>query len=1115
MTPFRLIGTSLRFYWKTHLGTVLGSAVGAMVLIGALLVGDSVKATLRSLSELRIGQARFVLSARDRFIGSELGDRIASGMGANTAPVLLLEGMISTLDEKARVNRVQILGVDERFWRLSPNGDPRFFRSEDMMFGNRHLASLLDLPAGETLVVRMEKPGYLSKDAPLSGERDAVVAIRAVMQGIVEDEDYGRFSTRGSQRPPLSVYLPLVRLQQRLGLEGRVNHILASHPDQTLDAEQFRQAIQAFWQLDDIGLKIAEVDHQRAWELRSDRVFLEDEIAEPFHGRPPRRSAGDTHTELKSRPQGVLTYFVDEIRHGASAAPYAIVTAAGPDPDGLLPLGLGDDEIVINQWLQDDLRVGIGDSLKVSYRVAGKDQRLVGRSEDFVVREIMPMDNPRLLSDWMPEFPGISGAQSCRQWETGLPIDLGRIRPKDEEYWEDYRGTPKAFITLRKGQEMWSNRWGGLTGIRFKKADYKSEEIVQSMREHLSPFSMGLHLIELEENARAASRTPVDFGQLFAGFSFFLILAAAVLTGLLFVFTVEQRSAEIGLYRAQGFSISQVRNIVIVEGSLLAATGCLIGALAAVGYTEVVLRALSSVWRGGFGAVSFSFHATPAKLIGGILMSFLIALTAMGFTIRRQLRFSVRELLSDITASKNLVVRRAHSFRGAAFLSTLACLVGAVGLITYAGRFSSTPDATLFFLAGALLLATGIGLFHYWMARNRAASQRLDLLTLGKRNATRRSGRSLASAGILASGIFIVIATTVFHKDAPENAIDRKSGTGGFSLIAESSVPVYGDLNSVEGRQAYGLREDLFASTSVVPMRLLEGDDASCLNLNQPLQPQLLGARPQDLATRRAFRFSQGLGDRFMEEGWTVLDVRLSDDSIPAVADEATVRWSLKKSVGDTLTYTNEKGEPIEIRIVATIRGSILQGNVIVSEENLTRNFPSIGGHRLFLVDVPKTESIGVASHLSEMFSDHGMEILPAWKRLAEFQTVENTYLSIFQVLGGFGLVLGSLGLGVVLVRNLLERKGEFALLRAIGYDRASLNFLILSEYGWLILWGVAIGIAAAIVAVWPYFTEVGLFPIRNVLALLAALGLASLLCAWLAVRFGLKSGEIGFLQSE
>ena len=1115
MTPFRLICASLRFYWKTHLGAVAGSAIGAMVIVGALLVGDSVKATLLSLSELRIGRAQFALSAQDRFIGSKLADRMASGIGARAAPLLLLEGSIATTDESARVNRVQILGVDERFWQLSPSGQPRPLSREDGLFVNRPLAALLDRSKGETVLVRLEKPGLLSKDAPLSAQRNSIVAIRATMEGIIEDEDFGRFSTGANQRPPFNVYLPLTLLQSRLGVEGKINHILASRSEEALNADEFRRAIQASWKIEDLGLRIVEVDRQRAWALRSDRLFLDAEFVEPFQDNAPPSSTDNDRPEARPAPQGVLTYFVDEIRYGESAAPYAIVTAVAPRPHGILPFDLGDEEIVINQWLQDDLRISIGDSLEVSYRVVGNDQRLVRRSEIFILRGVIPMNDPRLLPGWMPDFPGISGAQSCRQWETGLPIDLGLIRPQDEEYWENYRGTPKAFITLRKGQEMWSNRWGELTGIRFNKANYDREQIARSIREHFNPFSMGLHLIALEENAQAASRSPVDFGQLFAGFSFFLILAAAALTGLLFVFTVEQRSAELGLYRAEGFTISQVRSIFIVEGSLLAAAGCLLGALAAVGYTEIVLMALSSVWRGAVGAVSFSFQATPIKLVGGFLLSFLVALTAMVFTIRRRLHLPMRELLSDTPASNNQIVQRVPSSRDPAFVSTLVCLVGAVGLITYAGKFSSTAAAILFFVAGALLLAAGIGLFHYWMARNRAASQRLDLVGMGMRNVTRRSGRSLASAGILASGIFIVIATTAFRKDVPEDTIERKSGTGGFALIAESSVPVYEDLNSAEGRQAYGLREDLLGSTSVVPMRLLEGDDASCLNLNQPLQPQLLGARPHDLAARRAFRFSKGLGDRFKEEGWAVLQDSLPDGSIPAVADDATVQWSLKKSIGDTLTYTNEKGEPIEVRIVATIGGSILQGNLIVSEGNLTRNFPSIGGYRIFLIDVPKTETAAVAGHLSERFSDHGMEIVPAWKRLAEFQTVENTYLSIFQVLGGFGLVLGSLGLGIVLVRNLLERKEEFALLRAIGYDRASLRFLIFSEYGWLILWGLSIGIAAAGVAVWPYLTDAGSFPIRNVLVLLAALGLTSLLCAWMAAHFGLKSSEVGLLQNE
>jgi ABC-type lipoprotein release transport system permease subunit len=58
---------------------------------------------------------------------------------------------------------------------------------------------------------------------------------------------------------------------------------------------------------------------------------------------------------------------------------------------------------------------------------------------------------------------------------------------------------------------------------------------------------------------------------------------------------------------------------------------------------------------------------------------------------------------------------------------------------------------------------------------------------------------------------------------------------------------------------------------------------------------------------------------------------------------------------------------------------------------------------------------------------------VPTEERLANFHRVENTYLSTFQMLGGLGLILGTLGMAAVLLRNVLERRRELALLRAVG----------------------------------------------------------------------------------
>ena len=99
MTPLRLILQSIRFYWRSHLGTVAGTAVGSMVLVGSFLVGDSVRETLRNIALLRVGSSEWVLSSGDRYfreaLATELADRVANSI---FAPALLDEGSVHIPD---------------------------------------------------------------------------------------------------------------------------------------------------------------------------------------------------------------------------------------------------------------------------------------------------------------------------------------------------------------------------------------------------------------------------------------------------------------------------------------------------------------------------------------------------------------------------------------------------------------------------------------------------------------------------------------------------------------------------------------------------------------------------------------------------------------------------------------------------------------------------------------------------------------------------------------------------------------------------------------------------------------------------------------------------------
>jgi len=561
-------------------------------------------------------------------------------------------------------------------------------------------------------------------------------------------------------------------------------------------------------------------------------------------------------------------------------------------------------------------------------------------------------------------------------------------------------------------------------------------------------------------------------------------VAALLLTAMLFVFNLEQRRSEVGLLRALGFAPRTVGRLALAEGGALALLGTLVGVAAGAAYTKLTLLGLQTVWRGAVGTMSFQYHAEPGTLVIGAASSLATALGAMWWAQRGQMRSAPVELFGEQKrTSRRLIPTIA-----------IVSLLGAVALLTM-------RNAGAFFGAGACLLVAGVG-FGDWLLRwletvgrlcesaseaDKTPTRRVGLQQFGLRNAARRRGRSLMTVAVLASGVFLLVAVNAFHQDPKQNA----PGTGGFAWYAETTSPVYEGL------------------PGTLPMRVREGDDASCLNLNRAQQPRLLGVKPAELAKRGAFRFvgqasslpaHDGRTTKMVVPQWELLDQH--GDAVPAIGDEATVKWALGKKLGDTLPYTDERGRTFQLQIVGVLANSILQGSLVVSERNFIEKFPSASGYRVFLMD-------SMPEGLARTLEDKGFEAVPASRRLAEFSAVENAYLGIFQALGGLGLLLGSVGLAIVVLRNVMERRGELALLQAVGFERRKLRWLVLSEHWLLVLLGVGLGTGAALVAVWPQRAH-GV-PVLT-LALLVAGGL---FWSWLAAAVALRGPLLPALRNE
>jgi len=1083
-----LIAT-LRCHARSHLGALLGVYVATAVLVGALAIGDCVRGSLTEIAMARLGKTEFAVAPGDRFFRAALADDLRDGVSNGlTAAVLELPGIAATPDGSARANNVQILGVDSNFWRLASQA-AAFSLQDSVLLGDT-LARQLHVAPGDAILLRAPKPSLLSSEAPLSPREDVASAFRLTVGGVVSDKQLGRFGLQAGAAPPLNAFVPIGFLQGQTELSNKANLLLAGPVAPGVD---LTNAIRQRWQLADAGLSLLDVSNN-AVELRSDRVFLDPEVV----------AAAAT-----SNSEPILTYFVNELRDGSRAAPYSMVAAAGPpwtSPD------LRDDEIEISQWLADDLSAKPGDNLSLRYFVLSASHNLTEETRGFRIGAVVPMQPPWADRTLMPDFPGISKAEKTENWDAGFRIDMAKIRAKDEQYWKEFRGTPKAFVTLAAGQQMWSNRFGGLTAIRFPRAGKSVrgdlETAGRDVLSGLSPSTFGLTPRPVRALALAASSQAEDLGQYFLTFSFFIIAAALILLAMLFQFGLEQRAGEIGVLLALGWRPRHVRRLLLFEGLAISILGSLLGIPAGLLYTKAILYGLAHYWGAAVNHTELAFHVTAQTIATGASSGVIVSVVVIWFALRSQTKRPARELLDR----GNELEAPPKSRRYVLWVSVVAAISG-LSWLGSAVAHAHSADAEAFFGSATLLLIAGISAIAAYFRRLDSRithhASPLTFSSLSLRNALRRRKRSLSTIALLACGCFLIVAVAANKLDATQNSFARDSGTGGFAFIGESALPIVQDLNTPAGREFFNLDSEALSKVSFVPFRVHEGDDASCLNLNHAQTPRLLGVDPKSLFERHAFAFAEAPPD-----GW--LSLTNSGEAVPGIADDASIKYSLHKSIGDTLDYVDERGRPFKVRLVGSLANSVLQGNVMIADAAFLRAYPGDSGARVFLVDSPSNSMPAVSAALTRGLQDRGMQLTETAARLNAYNAVQNAYLDTFQALGALGLLLGSAGVGVVVLRNVLERRAELATLAATGFRRRALGGLILGEHAFLEFLGVSLGIGAALLAVLPALLsprgQIAYVPLGAALAAVLGVGFLS---TYVATRLALRGPLLDALRNE
>jgi ABC-type lipoprotein release transport system permease subunit len=646
--------------------------------------------------------------------------------------------------------------------------------------------------------------------------------------------------------------------------------------------------------------------------------------------------------------------------------------------------------------------------------------------------------------------------------------------------------------------------------------DAARAEYERQLRAAIDPLATAFAVRDVRAEGVGASRGATDFGAYFVYFSFFLVVSALLLAALFFKLGVEQRVREVGLLRAVGFGPAAVRRMFIAEGLVLALAGVAVGLPAAVGYAALLMWALGSWWVDAVGTDALALHVTATSLAAGALGGLLAAVACVWWTLGALARISERSLLAgELDRSQ----RPIHQSESSLVLGAAALIVVAVVLLSLAAA-GTLPAAGAFFGAGASLLVAALCAYRVLFGRSprRAiAGTGIGAVTrLGLRNASYRPGRSVLAMAVVAAATFILIAVDAFRRDDQSVRTDRQSGTGGYALLVETLLPIVHDPNTDEGRDALGLF-DLDADVTLEPLRLLPGDDASCLNLYAPRNPRIVAPREAFLeAGRFAFQDSLASTDAERANPWLLLRRQEQDGAIPVIADANSMTYVLHRRLGDDIVVPH-RGGGLRLRLVAALRDSIFQGELVMAESNFTRLFPEQEGYRVLLVDAPAARGAALEAELEGALVDFGGDAIGTAARLAQFHRVENTYLSTFQTLGGLGLLLGTVGLAAVLLRNVLERRRELALLGAVGYRPAHFLVMVVAENALLLGGGVLAGTACALIAIAPAALERGgRLPLNSgMVLLLFAVMATGFVSSLVAARAVLREPLLQALRSE
>ena len=698
MKRSQLSGKNLSYHKKSFVLLILAAAVSTAILAGAIFLGDSVKSTLITLGQEKTGS--FEYAAIPHSFNS-----LYSEIENNNSFVSVLKIKERSVSNSSGLNieNVNVFAVGQDFIKSFANNKKQYkddFRIEEgKIIINEHLADTLSVKAGDDLLLSFSSFSALSPSFVFYLEEESRNTISLEIQEVISNRGVGRFSLSISQSAENLIYVNLNYWRNKFNIGKRVNLHLIKNTNSEITKAEVEKNIS----LADIGLNIKKYSSDYNL-LSSDSLFLSAKLIDTIKIQFP---------EIVT----VYSYFINNALSSGKSSPFHFIIAL---PIQFLiensNMQLEENQIIISNWLADDLELSKGSRIDLNYYVITETGELSEKNSKYEISAIWGQSRFSDYDNLIPPFPGLAGKESCLDWDPGIPVDLNQVRPVDEDFWNTWGLSPKIIMSYKDASAAWGSEKASATSILIP-SFYNKTEIENLILNSLSLEEKGMQLINLKSQAEAASEHGINFTELFLGLSFLLIIS--VLLVLVFIMQIfyQSRSGEFATMQAMGYSAKQLKRIVYKEITFITIPGAVAGILIGSLYCVLLLQGLKTIWfeAARLDTIIFSFPIQSILLSAGI--SILLNMGVGVMVARKILKASISGIKSSMEKS---ITQSKRTFPLAALFSALLAL-SLIAVMLLQKVINS--DVIFFFICGAIILLLFISLSFLLLKRGKRFSQ--------------------------------------------------------------------------------------------------------------------------------------------------------------------------------------------------------------------------------------------------------------------------------------------------------------------------------------------------------------------------------------------------------